>query len=199
MLLPGEIVPMPGNPTPADPTTLVPGSPEAEAFADALLMQAKRCGLRLAAALAAAARDAGDAGAGLRQAAEEIALSCAYTTERELARRRMRHVCDNGGEPGEGEEAEACGVSSRLWWLSGLIATDLDHLARRLGLTQRQTAVWTATIRGETLDAIALSLSIGLSTAHAHLVRAQQKARDSWLAVYSQEVRGTPCGSRRPR
>ena len=69
-------------------------------------------GLRLAAALAAAARDAGDAGAGLRQAAEEIALSCAYTTERELARRRMRHVCDNGGEPGEGEEAEARGVSS---------------------------------------------------------------------------------------
>ena len=83
-----------------------------------------------------------------------------------------------------------------MWWLSGLIATDLDHLARRLGLTQRQTAVWTATIRGETLDAIALSLSIGLSTAHAHLVRAQQKARDSWLAVYSQEcARHAPAGA----
>lgn len=198
-LPPGEIVPMPGEPTPADPATLVPGSAEAEAFADALLMQAKRCGLRLAAALAAAARDSGDTGDGLRETAAEIALSCAYTTERELARRRMRHVCDNGGEPGEGEEAEACGVSSRQWWLSGLIATDLDRLARRLGLTQRQAAVWTATIRGQTLEEIALSLGIGLATTHAHLMRAQRKARDSWLAVYSQAVRGTRRDGRRPR
>lgn len=182
---------------PADPGAFQPGSAAAEAYADALLMRAKRCGMRLSYALSRAAEGAGEAAPGLRRAAEEVALSCAYTTERGLFRRRMRHVCDDGSEPGEGAAGDPRHLWSGHWWLSALVATDLDGMARGLRLTERQAAVWAAYVRGESLAAIAASLGIGLAATHSHLALAQRKARASWMPVYLRVTRGSQRGGRR--
>ena len=52
-------------------------------------------------------------------------------------------------------------------------------------MTQRQAQVWIAHARGDTLAEIARSLGISAAVAHRHLARAQERARQSWLAAYA--------------
>ncbi|NLC57403.1 MAG: hypothetical protein GX774_11240 [Armatimonadetes bacterium] len=173
----------------APSSCLRPGTPEAEAAADALLMPAKACSLRLARALCQAAEAApAEVAAGLRGAAEALRLSCAYTTETALRRRHYRMLPlspVSGRIPGE----QAAPHASPLSWLSQRLPHDLEALARDLGMTQRQAQVWIAYARGDTLAEIARSLGISVAVAHRHLARAQERARQSWLAAYAESLR----------
>jgi len=156
-------------------------------MADALLMRAKRCSLRLARVLVMAAEEGVEGAPGLIRIARELVLSCAYTTEPPL---RPAGVCPlDGDERDVGEAAGRALSSPRVHWLARLMETRLDDLAAGLGLTDCQRQVWTAHVRGETLPAIAEAQGLSLAMAHAHLRRAQARARSSWLAAYLEDLR----------
>lgn len=158
-----------------------PGSAAAEAAADALLMRAKACGVRVARVLLAAARGR-TKGAGLRRAAGAILLSCAYTTERGLRKRHQMVV------PSAEELGGACGAVT--WrqpardWLALAISAHPEALAESVGLSGRQAQVWVARARGESISEIAAELGVGRAAVYRHLARAQARARQSWLAAY---------------
>ncbi len=167
---------------------LAPGSSEAEAAADALLLRARECGLRVARGLRVAAAAAADRGASLRSAAEDLALSCAYYTEEELRRwpriggrrRPPASLADADGEPAAG--------LSHPGWLGGLAAPGLAAMAARLQLPARQAEVWAAHVRGDSLTEIAAALGLSRSTTYAHLVRAHRRVRAGWLAAYRESL-----------
>ncbi|MBI3948024.1 MAG: sigma-70 region 4 domain-containing protein [Armatimonadetes bacterium] len=168
---------------------LAPGSGEAEAAAEALLVRARACGLRLSCCLRAAAAAAGEAGPGLAAVAEEIALSCAYYTEKEMRRRRRVGPRDQAllslDERIHQQERPAASPA----WLSGILAGDLEALGQRLGLSEGQTRVWSLHVQGSPYDEIARVLGISRASVRTHLDRAHRKLSGSWLAAYRASVR----------
>ncbi|MDH7571172.1 MAG: hypothetical protein QHJ73_16470, partial [Armatimonadota bacterium] len=134
---------------------LLPGSPEAEAVADALLVCARGCGRRLAQVLIRAGREAGTKGEGLRRAGEEILLSCAYHTEAELRRRPRRNGRYLVPVPLSDLLTDRQPLCTDVAWIDHLTREGLPGLAERLGLAGRQAEVWVAYVCGFTPTEIA--------------------------------------------
>ncbi len=163
----------------------VPGSAAAEAAADALLMRAKACGLRVARCLREASAGSERRSALLARLACEVTDSCAYYTEAQL-RRPARH----NGRPVKTVALDSPGAEiGRSGCLSAQVAAGLPALAARLGLSKTEAAVWMACVRGHTVRWIAAQLGITTSQAYRRLKRAQRKADVSWLAAYRESVR----------
>jgi len=173
------------------PGLLVPGSREAEAAADVLLLEARQRGLRVAQLLRHAGLAAGARGAALLAAAEAIAVSCAYYSEARIRRRRLpgSEAGTPRGAPADSPDRPGLSAPDPAW-LARLVAAGLESLAESLGLRGRQAEVWTAHVRGDRSDEIARSLGISLGAVYRHLARAQEKARLSWLGAYREGVRG---------
>lgn len=170
---------------------VVPGSAEAEAIADALLVGARKDGRRLARCLRQVAiMGRGESGGRLGRLAEEIALSCAYYTEKEL-RRRPGKTVQEGSSPLSFDEALTPyePVMASPHWLSGVLADDPSILARRLGLSEAQCRIWALHVQGCTYEEIARVVGISRASVRTHLGRAHRKIAQSWLAVYRSTVR----------
>lgn len=180
--------------TPATPraalASLAPGSPEAEAAADALLLRARRCGLRLARCLVEGARAEDErTRAALCRLAEEIAQSCRYYTESELRRppRPAQRRVIFSPLPGEGDPQEP--QAGTTAWLAALVALGPERLAARAGLTGRRAAVWARHLEGDPLTAIARSLGLNKTTTRYQLRRAHHQVCLSWLSTYQHSLR----------